>query len=246
MAATMFKTYGAQVDGLDASEIYSVAVMPCVCKKFECERPEMKDSGYADVDVVITTRELAQLIKDAGIDFNELPEEQMDKALGTYSGAGTIFGTTGGVMEAALRTAYEVITEKEYPDVNLKFVRGGEGVRKAEVKAGDLKLKVAVVAGLKNVVSILEDIKAGKADFHFIEVMTCPAGCVSGGGQPKVLIPEDRDTAYANRTRNTYAHDEKLEYRKSHDNPEIKKIYDKFLVEDNIHHLLHTKYTSRR
>lgn len=246
MAGALFKTYGAKVDDVDASKVYSVSVMPCVCKKFECERPEMNGSGYRDVDVVITTRELAQLIKDAGIDFNSLPEEEFDKPLGTYSGAGTIFGATGGVMEAALRTAYELITKEEIPSVDLQFVRGGEGVRKAEVKVGDLTLKVAIVSGLKNVVPVLEAIKAGKADFHFMEVMTCPVGCVSGGGQPKVLMPGEQANAYTNRTCNTYVHDENMEHRKSHNNPEIKKIYRDFLVEDNIHHLLHTKYTSRR
>jgi len=246
MAGTLFKTYGAQVDGVDAAKVYSVSVMPCVCKKFECERPEMKDSGYRDVDVVITTRELAQLIKDAGIDFNELPEKDFDKPLGTYSGAGSLFGTTGGVMEAALRTAYKKITNQEIPDINLKFVRGGEGVRSLDIKVGDLTLKVAVVAGLKNVVPILEAIKAGKVDFQFIEVMTCPVGCVSGGGQPKVLMADEQANAYANRTCNMYVHDENMQYRKSHDNPEIQKIYKEFLVEDSIHHLLHTKYTSRR
>ncbi|MGV8980560.1 [FeFe] hydrogenase, group A [Clostridium sp.] len=246
MGGTMFKTYGAQVDGVDPAKVYSVSVMPCVCKKFECERPEMQDSGYRDVDVVITTRELAQLIKDADINFNDLPEEAVDKPLGTYSGAGSIFCVTGGVMEAALRTGYELLTKKMLPDVNLKFVRGGEGVRKAEIKAGDVTLKVAVVAGLKNVIPVLEAIKAGKSDFHFIEVMTCPFGCVSGGGQPKVLMPYEKDIAYTNRTCNTYVHDEKMEQRKSHNNPEIQKIYKEFLVEDNIHHLLHTKYTPRR
>lgn len=246
MAGTMFKTYGAQIDGVDAAKVYSVSVMPCICKKYECDRPEMKDSGYRDVDVVITTRELAQLIKDAGIDFNELPEKEFDKPLGIYSGAGTIFCATGGVMEAALRTAYELITKQEIPYIDLKFVRGGEGVRSSEVKIGDLILKVAVVAGLKNVVPVLEAIKAGKVDFHFIEVMTCPFGCVSGGGQPKVLIPDDKAIAYTNRTDNTYLHDENMQQRKSHNNPEIKKIYKEFLVEDNIHQLLHTQYTPRR
>jgi NADP-reducing hydrogenase subunit HndD len=246
MAGTLFKTYGAQIDGVDAAKVYSVSIMPCVCKKFECERPEMLDSGYRDVDVVITTRELAQLIKDAGIDFNDLPEKEVDKPLGTYSGAGTIFGVTGGVTEAALRTVYKMITNQEIPDVNLKFVRGGEGVRNSDVKVGDLTLKVAVVAGLKNVVPILEAIKAGKSDFQFIEVMTCPAGCVSGGGQPKVLMADEQANANANRTCNTYVHDENMEHRNSYNNPEIQKIYKEFLVEDSIHHLLHTKYSSRR
>jgi iron-only hydrogenase group A len=246
MAGALFKTYGAQVDGVDPAKVYSVSVTPCTCKKFESERPEMKDSGYRDVDAVITTRELAQLIKDAGIDFNNLAEGDFDKPLGTYTGAGTIFAATGGVMEAALRTAYELLTRQSIPDLNLNFVRGGEGVRITTVKIGELELKVAVVAGLKNVVPLLTAIQAGKADFHFIEVMTCPNGCVSGGGQPKVLLARDKNTAYASRTCSAYRHDENSEYRKSHDNPDMQKLYEYFLDDYNSHRLLHTKYTSRK
>ena len=152
-------------------------------------------------------------------------------------------------MEAALRTGYELITKQAIPDVKLDFVRGGEGVKKALVKVGDLDLKVVVVSGLANVRSLLEEVKAGKADFHFMEVMTCPVGCVSGGGQPKVLLPEWKQQAYENRASSTYKHDENLQYRKSHDNPDIKKVYDEFLGEPlghESHHLLHTKYSSRR
>lgn len=249
MAGAVFKTYGAKIDNIEPAKVFSVSVMPCTCKKFECDRPEMTDSGFKDVDYVITTRELAQLIKDAGIDFKKLPDEEFDKPLGTYTGAGTIFGVTGGVMEAALRTGYELITKQAIPDVKLDFVRGGEGIKRATVQVGDLDLKVVVVSGLKNVKSLMEQVKAGKADFHFMEVMTCPIGCVSGGGQPKVLLPKLKEKAYENRTCSTYVHDDNLELRKSHDNPDVQKLYEEFLLEPlghESHHLLHTKYTPRR
>lgn len=249
MAGTIFKTYGAEIDNVDPAKIFSVSVMPCTCKKFECERPEMNDSGYKDVDVVITTRELAYLIKDMGIDFKNLKEEEFDSPLGTYTGAGTIFGVTGGVMEAALRTGYELITKESIPSLEINMVRGNEGIRSSAIRVGDLDLKVAIVSGLKNVVPILEDIKAGKSDFHFVEVMTCLQGCVSGGGQPKILLEEYKELAYKNRKESTYKHDYNLPLRKSHENPDIKKIYEEYLGEPlghKSHHLLHTKYTSRK
>lgn len=249
MAGVMFKTYGAEIAKVDAANVYSAAVMPCTCKGFESARPEMNASGYRDVDVVITTRELAHLIKDAGINFVDLPDEEFDKPLGTYSGAGNIFCTSGGVMEAALRTAYEIITKTPIPNVNLDFVRGDNGVRTASVMVGDMELKVAIVSGLKNAVSVLEAVKAGRADFQFMEVMTCPGGCINGGGQPKVLLPVDKTEASACRSSNTYAHDAKVKYRKSHDNPEIKKVYENFLGEPlghKSHNLLHTKYSGRK
>lgn len=249
MAGAVFKTYGAQIAGVEAKNVYSAAVMPCTCKSFEAARPEMNSSGYRDVDRVITTRELAHLIKDMGIDFAALTDEDFDKPLGTYSGAGNIFCASGGVMEAALRTAYEIITNKPIPNVNLEFVRGDNGVRTASVNMGDMELKVAIVSGLKNVIPVLEDIKAGKADFQFMEVMTCPGGCINGGGQPKVLLPFDRSKATASRSTSTYAHDVDIKYRKSHENPEIKKIYKDFLGEPlghKSHELLHTKYSERR
>lgn len=245
MGGAVFKTYGAKINNINAKDIYSVSIMPCTCKKYECDRPEMNSSGYRDVDAVLTTRELAYLIKDQGIDFNSLKEEEFESPLGMYTGAGTIFGVTGGVMEAALRTGYKLITEKEIPEVDIPVVRGSEGFKTAEIKIGDLTLKVGVVNGLKNVVPVLEDLKAGKLDLHFIEVMTCPVGCVSGGGQPKLLLEEYRELAYANRTKATYLHDKNLAYRKSHTNPEIIKIYEDFLGEplgSISHHLLHTKY----
>jgi ferredoxin hydrogenase len=209
----------------------------------------MTDSGQKDVDVVLTTRELAQLIKDRGISFHDLADEDFDAPLGLYTGAGTIFGATGGVMEAALRTGYELIVKKPIPQLDIEFVRGGEGIRKATVKVGDLDLKVVVVSGLKNVAAVLDEVKAGKVDFHFMEVMTCPVGCVSGGGQPKVLLETQKEIAYRQRTGSTYQHDAELELRKSHDNPAVKKLYEEFLGEPlghESHHLLHTKYTARR
>jgi len=249
MAGSMFKTYGASIDGVDAREVYSVAIMPCTCKKSEASRPEMKSSGYQDVDAVLTTRELAYLIKEAAIDFNDLPEESFDKPLGMYSGAGTIFGVTGGVMEAAIRTAYELITKEPIENVNVTSVRGEQGVRKVTLDTGALKLKTVVVSGLKNVIPILEDVQRGKADFHFMEVMTCPAGCISGGGQPKMLLPVDGRKAYENRKSSTYQHDEEQHYRKSHENPDIQDIYQKFLGEPlghKSHKLLHTHYKPSR
>ena len=245
MGGAIFKTYGAQINNIDASTIYSVAIMPCTCKKYECDRPEMDSSGYRDVDAVLTTRELAYLIKDMGIDFNNLNEEKFESPLGTYSGAGTIFGVTGGVMEAALRTGYELITKENIPIIDIIDVRGNEGFRTSIIKIGDLNLRVGVVTGLKNIVPVLEDLKSGKLDLDFIEVMTCPVGCVSGGGQPKLLLEEYRDIAYKNRIKSTYKHDKNLPLRKSHENPEIEKIYKDFLIEplgSVSHHLLHTEY----
>jgi iron-only hydrogenase group A len=249
MAGALFKTYGAKVDQSDPERIFSVSVMPCTCKKFEGDRPEMTGSGYRDVDVVITTRELAQLIKDAGIDFVNLPEAEFDKPLGMYTGAGTLFGTSGGVMEAALRTGYEMMTKEAIPEVALDIVRGGEGIRRASVQVGELTLKVVVVSGLKHVESVMEEVKTGKADFHFMEVMCCPVGCVSGGGQPKVLLPANRTHAYTDRTASTYRHDANLPLRKSHDNPEVQKLYKSFLGQPlghESHRLLHTQYISRK
>lgn len=245
IGGAIFKTYGAELENIEASRVFSVSVMPCTCKEFECERPEMKDSGFRDVDVAITTRDLAWMIKAKGIDWDTLPEEEFDKPLGLYTGAGTIFGVTGGVMEAAIRTGYELVTGQPIPSVDVEAVRGTEGFRTSIIKVGDLDLRVGVVTGLKNVIPVLEAVKAGTLNLHFIEVMTCPEGCVSGGGQPKLLMELDRPEAYAARREATFAHDRALPYRKSHENPAIKKIYDEFLEEPNshiAHHLLHTGY----
>ncbi|MCM0761510.1 [FeFe] hydrogenase, group A [Sporomusa sphaeroides DSM 2875] len=248
-AGVLFKTYGAKINNVEPAKVFSVSVMPCTCKKFECDRPNMYQSGFKDVDVVITTRELAQLIKDAGIDFASLPDEEFDAPLGTYTGAGTLFAATGGVMEAALRTGYELITQQTLPNVELTFTRGEEGVRRATVPVGEMEVKIVIVAGLKHVVDLLEEVKAGTADFHFVEVMTCPAGCLSGGGQPKLLLEKNRETAYKNRTASTYKHDAEFPIRKSHENQDVKKLYDEFLGEPmghGCHDLLHVEHTPRK
>jgi len=249
MAGSMFKTYGASVDGVEPERVYSVAIMPCTCKKFEAERREMKASGYQDVDAVLTTRELAYLIKEAMIDFSSLPEETFDKPLGVYSGAGSIFGITGGVTEAAIRTAYEMLTGKQLSDVDVTAARGEQSIKRLTLDTGELKLKTVVVAGLKNVVPILENLKQGEADFHFMEVMTCPAGCISGGGQPKMLLKDDSIKAYDRRGCSIYEHDKEQYIRKSHENPEIQDIYQRFLGEPlghQAHKLLHTHYKPKK
>ncbi len=249
MAGTIFKTYGADIDNVDSKNVFSVSVMPCTCKKYECDREEMYSSGYKDVDVVITTRELAYLIKDMGIDFKNIEEEGFDNPLGDYTGAGTIFGTTGGVMEAAIRTGYELITNESIPNIDIHCVRGRNGVTKASIDVGNMKLNVAVVSGLENARPILEDIKNNKSKLHFVEVMTCPEGCISGGGQPKVILDKYKETAYDNRKKSLYTHDGECTVRKSHENSSIKKLYEEFLGEplgEQSHHLLHTKYGSRK
>ncbi len=245
MEGALFKTYGAKLLKVPPEKIYSVSVMPCTCKQFESGRPEMNDSGHRDVDVVLTTRELAWLFKDLGLDFLALPEEEYDSPLGDYSGAAEIFGVTGGVMEAALRTGYELLTGTPIPAGDITAVRGTAGYRKADVKVGDLTLKIGVVTGLKHVKEVMEDLKAGKLDLHFVEVMTCPEGCVTGGGQPKLICDTDFEEAYRARTAATYAHDRELKVRKSHENPSVQKLYTDFLKKplgEKSHKLLHTTY----
>jgi NADH-quinone oxidoreductase subunit G/NADP-reducing hydrogenase subunit HndD len=245
MLGALVKTYYAEKEGIDPASIVVISVMPCTAKKFECARPEMNDSGYQDVDYVLTTRELARMIREAGIDFRNLPDETYDNPLGEYTGAATIFGATGGVMEAALRTVYEVLTGKELPSLDLTMVRGLDGVKEAVVPiegVGDVK--VAVVHGLGNARKLLEKIKSGEGTYHFIEVMACPGGCVSGGGQPIPASNEKRRL----RAAALYQEDKSLKHRKSHENPAIKKIYDEYLGEPlgrKSHKLLHTKYTPR-
>ena len=245
MEGALFKTYGVKLLGKPAENIFSVSIMPCTCKQFESSRPEMKDSGHRDVDVVLTTRELAWLIKEKGIDFLSVPDEKYDSPLGDYSGAAEIFGVTGGVMEAALRTGYELITNKPIPAVDVTAVRGPDTFRTSEITVGDLKLKVGIVTGLKNVKPVMEDLKAGRLNLHFIEVMTCPQGCVTGGGQPKLIVDKDFEEAYKARSSATYQHDKELPIRKSHENPSVKKLYSDFLkapLGPESHKLLHTTY----
>lgn len=250
MQGAITKTYYAQNAKIDPAKIYSVSIMPCTAKKYEIQRDDnMSASGYKDVDLVLTTRELARLIKRAGIDFLNLPDEKADSPIGMYSGAGTIFGVTGGVMEAAVRTAHVLVTGKELDNVNVEAVRGMEGVKRGEVNLGGTKVKVAVAHGMSNVKDIMEEIRDARDNgkelpYHFIEVMACRGGCISGGGQPYHTDDEVR----AARTKAIYTDDEKCNVRCSHQNPEIIKIYKDFLGEPlghKAHELLHTKYQER-
>ncbi|SHH55982.1 [FeFe] hydrogenase, group A [Sporobacter termitidis DSM 10068] len=248
MLGAVFKTYCAKLDNVAPEKIFSVAVMPCTCKEFEANRPEMNASGCRDVDAVLTTRELAWLIRDMGIDFDALPEEAFDSPAGDYTGAGHIFGVTGGVMEAAIRTGYELMTGQPIPNVEVTAVRGTEGFHTSDIKVGDMTLRIGVVTYLKNVIPVLEDIKAGRLKLDFLEVMTCPEGCVTGGGQPKFLMETDKKEAYKKRREGTFEHDRALPIRKSHENPSIQKLYADFLKERNgklSHKLLHTKYRTK-
>ena len=256
MFGALVKTYYAKARNLEPDKIVSVSIMPCTAKKFEAFRPEMYDSGYRDVDYVLTTRELAILIKQAGLDFDKLEPLKYDRLMGESTGAAVIFGATGGVMEAALRTAYEIVTGREVPFENLDItpVRGMEGVREASIKIENpekewafldgVELKCAVAHGLINAKTVMDAVKAGTADYHFIEFMACPGGCLGGGGQPIPTNPEIRQK----RAEAIYAEDSGLSLRKSHENPEVQKLYKDFLKEplgEMSHHLLHTKYTKR-
>jgi iron-only hydrogenase group A len=245
MLGALAKTYFAAKTGVDPKDMVVVSVMPCTAKKFECNRPEMRDSGFKDVDYVLTTRELAKMIKQAGIDFTALPDGNYDDPMGEYTGAATIFGATGGVMEAALRTAYEVATGKTLENVEFAAVRGLNGIKEATIPVEGIgDVKVAVSHGLGNARKLLDRLKEGKADYHFIEIMACPGGCVGGGGQPIPVNDEVRRL----RAQALYMEDCSLTYRKSHENPAIKKIYEEFLGEPlgkQSHKLLHTKYTPR-
>lgn len=253
MFGAMVKTYYPQTDGLNAADIYSVSIMPCTAKKFEAARPEMNSSGYQDVDAVITVREIARMIKQAGIDFANLPEEECDAPMGLGTGAATIFGTTGGVMEAALRTVYEVVVGKELPKLELEEVRGTMGeIKEATIDLNGTPVKVAVVNTLARAKEIMKQVQAGTADYTFIEIMACPNGCVGGGGTPivdaltRTLLTEDYR---ALRAKGLYNDDANLPIRKSHENPFIKAAYENFLGEPlghKAHELLHTHYTARK
>lgn len=244
MFGALAKSYYAEKAGLDPKDIYVVSIMPCTAKKFECNRPEMSASGYPDVDAVLTTRELAKMLRQVGIDFNQLPDEEYDDPFGITTGAGVIFGASGGVMEAALRTVYEVVTKETLPSVDFTAVRGIDGIKEAEVDLKGTKVKVAVANGLGNARQLMELIKAGKADYQFIEIMCCPGGCIGGGGQPIGTTNEIRKK----RIEAIYEADRGLPLRKSHENPAVKALYEEFLVEplgEKSHHLLHTHYTKR-
>ncbi len=245
MFGPLAKTYYSQLSGIPAEDIFVVSIMPCTAKKHEAQRPEMNDSGYRDVDVALTTRELGRMLRSAGIDFNTLLESEYDDPLGISTGAAAIFGATGGVMEAALRTVYEVVTGKELEEVEFEDVRGMEGIKEAEVDLAGTPVKVAVAHGLAHAKQIMESIKSGENDYTFIEVMCCPGGCIGGGGQPYGSTNAQRQK----RIDALYRVDRNMEIRKSHENPAIKKLYEEFLIEplgEKSHHLLHTSYTNRR
>jgi len=248
MFGAIAKSYYAEKVGIDPAKIFVVSVMPCTAKKFECKRPELASTGYPDVDVVLTTRELAKMIKQARIDFAKLEDGEYDSILGASTGAGVIFGVTGGVMEAALRTVSEVVMGKELKDIEYKAVRGLEGIKEAEVELGDLKVKVAVAHGTGNAKELLRKIQNGEADYHFIEIMGCPGGCINGGGQPYTVDKNEAEVIKENRMNSIYKIDESMPLRKSHLNPEVKALYEEFLGEPNshkAHELLHTHYTKR-
>ena len=245
MFGPLAKTYYSQLSGIPAEDIFVVSIMPCTAKKHEAQRPEMNDSGYRDVDVALTTRELGRMLRSAGIDFNTLFESEYDDPLGISTGAAAIFGATGGVMEAALRTVYEVVTGEELEEVEFEDVRGMEGIKEAEVDLAGTPVKVAVAHGLAHAKQIMESIKSGENDYTFIEVMCCPGGCIGGGGQPYGSTNAQRQK----RIDALYRVDRNMEIRKSHENPAIKKLYEEFLIEplgEKSHHLLHTSYTNRR
>ena len=249
MFGAVMKTHYAKMNNIDPKKIYVVSVMPCTAKKYECKREEMGRDGYLDVDTVITTRELGKMIKQASIDFNELAEGEFDEYYGDYSGAGVIFGATGGVMEAALRTVADVLTGKDLEAIEYKAVRGEERIREAEVQIGDLTVKAAVTHSAAGARKIMEMIKAGEADYHFIEIMGCDGGCVNGGGQPHVSATNRVGIDIRlERAKALYSEDESLEIRKSHKNPSITRLYEEFLGEPNshvAHEVLHTHYAGR-
>ncbi len=256
MLGAVIKSYYAEKNGIDPANIFVVSVMPCTAKKFEKERPELARGEYKDVDAVLTTRELARLIRRSGIDFGRLKDEAFDTDLiGEYSGAGVIFGASGGVMEAALRTAYHALTGKEADMLAFTAVRGMEGVKEAEFNLNGKTLKVAVASGMKNAKPILDDIRNGKSKYAFIEIMCCPGGCVNGGGQPivrSVFMPNEdldiEDTYVQKRAAALYSEDEKNTLRQSHNNPQIQELYKDYLGEiggEKAHGLLHTHYHAR-
>lgn len=251
MFGAIAKSYYAEKEGIDKKDIFVVSIMPCTAKKFEMGRNDQDGAGVPDIDVVITTRELAKMINKAGIMFNDLPEEEYDMPLGIGSGAGVIFGATGGVTEAALRTAVETITGKTLDDKALDFVdvRGTQGIKEASYKVGDLEVKVAVASGLSNARKLMDEVRAGKSPYHFIEIMACPGGCVNGGGQ--IIQPASVSNSIdirAARAKVLYEEDKNLPQRKSHENPVIKELYSTYLKEPGshkAHELLHTKYLKR-
>jgi len=249
MFGAVLKSYYADKMGIDPAKIFVVSVMPCTAKKFEVERPELASTGYPDVDEVITTRELARMIKESGIDFNDLDDEEFDDPMGEATGAGVIFGATGGVMEAALRSLPYLLTGKDDDNVDINVVRGVDGIKEAELEIDGLKVKAAVAHGLGNARKLLDKVKAGEAEYHFIEIMACPGGCVCGGGQPIQPSSVRNDlNLMAERAKALYQEDQKLTYRRSHQNPRVQKMYEEYFEKPGghkAHKLLHTHYVAR-
>ena len=256
MEGAILKHYYAHKVGIQPEDMFVVSIMPCTAKKFEKERPQNVTDGLKDVDAVLTTRELGKMIKRAGINFIKLNDEEFDEDIvGQYTGAGVIFGVTGGVMEAALRTAYFSLTGEEYGMINFTQVRGFDGIKEASLNINGTVLNIAVAHGMKNAKVLLDDIRAGKSKYHFIEIMGCPGGCVNGGGQPYVrecFLPNEDidivDTYKQKRANALYSEDERKRIRQSHNNPQIKALYFDFLGNPNshkAHHLLHTSYEAK-
>ncbi len=243
MFGALAKTYYASKYGYRPENVYVVSVMPCTAKKFEMTRPDINANGWQDIDAVLTTRELGRMFKESGINLAEMPDEEYDLPFGISTGAGVIFGATGGVMEAALRTVYEIITEKELPTLEFSEVRGLKGIKEAEVDLAGTVVKVAVAHGLANARIIMDQVRAGRCEYHFIEIMCCPGGCI-GGGQPVPTTEEIRRKRIAG----IYAADALMPLRKSHENPAVKQLYAEFLgypLGHRSHQLLHTGYTPR-
>ena len=245
MEGAVLKTYYAKKMGIDPKDIFVVSIMPCTVKKYESNRAELSEETMPDVDAVLTTRELVRFFKIAGIDFEDLPQDQFDNPLGESTGAAAIFGTSGGVMEAALRTAYFKLSGKELDNVEFESVRGSEGVKEATINVNGLQLNIAVVNGIGNVKPLLEDVASGKSKYHFVEVMACPGGCINGGGQPIHQKPEK----VRKRIKALYQIDSDMQKRRSHENESVKVLYKEFLGEPNshkAHEILHTEYFNRK
>ena len=245
MFGSIAKTYFAEKIGVKRENLVVVSIMPCVAKKYECSRPEFSVNGNPDVDYALTTRELAELINLGNIEFESLPDEDFDQPLGESTGAGVIFGTTGGVIEAAVRTAYELFTGKSLARIDFEELRGMEGLRKATIDFNGTPIHIGIAHGLGNARKLLEEIEAGTSEFHAIEIMSCPGGCIGGGGQP---YHHGDATILKKRQLAIYSEDRNKDIRKSHENPYIIKLYEEFLgtpMSEKAHHLLHTKYFDR-
>jgi iron-only hydrogenase group A len=248
MFGAVAKSYYAEKIGMDPKNIFVVSIMPCTAKKFEAGREEMNVDGNQDVDAVLTTRELAKMIKQARINFPAIEEGNYDSILGDSTGAGVIFGATGGVMEAALRTVADILTGEDLKNIEYTAVRGMEGIKEATVRIKDMDVKVAVVHGTANADRLLERIRSGEANYHFVEVMGCPGGCINGGGQPIIMDKEKTEEVKMLRAQGLYTIDQSRKRRKSHENPEVKALYDDYMEKPNshkAHHILHTHYTKR-